>query len=377
MSGEENKKNDELTEDELDDLFADLESEKYDTSGLLESLESSMDGTAESKIDFDEDTQSFLNELSDFLDEEETDYLANFDDEENLPSLDDLDDEDIPSLADLVDEYTEDEEPENTYEVDDEETRQIRGEAATVALGLMNYVEYNVVSLENELTVLGEAFNQLLDKTHELDEKISKLSDKVNKAKMDGTKQAIEFIHSEIKLISDNLEGAIKSTDPSDREILQENVDILSENKKIIEAQIQGLKEIGSNTDKLEKDLEVLELSIKKLQGAMNSNQVFSVANLISNEISQVIIQSRDARRAEDAQDISLLQENFDLLMENKSDIEEKIWDLDDKGIDIQGLAEQLEILNINLEQFSRSIDDSIHNISMSVKPVRPNMNRR
>ncbi|MBC7474961.1 MAG: hypothetical protein H7263_11765 [Candidatus Sericytochromatia bacterium] len=370
--------NDGIKQDELDDLFNDIgnldDTSSYNSDELISGIEEVIEGTETPKIDFDDSVQDFLSELSDFLDED-TDYMSGFEEEySDSPSLDDIEKEEAPSLNDMI-EY-EDPIIQNTYEVDDDETSHLRNEAANIALGLMNYVEYNVVTLENELGILGEAFNQLLDKTHELDEKISKLSEKVNKAKVDGTRQAVEFIHSEIKLISDNLEGAIKSTDPNDREILQENVDILSENKGIIEAQIKGLNEIGSNTTKLESDLSVLDISIQKLQNAMNTNQVFSVSNLITNEINQVIIQSRDARRAEDEQDVSLLEENLDLLMENKSDIEEKLWDLDEKGIDILGLREQIEILNINLEQFSRNIDDSIHQISISGR-VKPKINKK
>jgi hypothetical protein len=357
--------------DELDQLFDDVaetpEKDRYDSTELIEGLESVIDGTSQVEMEFDQDTQSFLDELSDFLDEEDTSYLDETS-EYNLPGLDEQEeDEYLPSLDELEDEdYNE--EAEESYGEDDEETKVLRAETANIALGLMNYVEYNVVMLENELTVLGDAFNQLLDKTHELDDKISRLSEKVTKARLEGYKQALEFIHDEIKLISDNLEGAIKSTDPNDREVLQENVDILNENKLIIEQQIQGLKEIGTDTVKLEHDLKVLEVSIVKLNSAINSNEVFSVAFNISNEINQTISQISEARVAEDSQDIAILQENLDLLMENRGDIEERIWDLAEKDIDIEGLQEQLEVLNINLEQFSRTIDETIHNISMSTK---------
>jgi hypothetical protein len=357
--------------DELDQLFDDVAeppaSEKYDSTELIEGLEGVIDGTAQVEMEFDQDTQSFLDELSDFLDEEDTSYLDETS-EYNIPQSDSMEDDDLPSLDELEDEDYEEENQEELYAEDDEETKVLRSETANIALGLMNYVEYNVVMLENELTVLGEAFNQLLDKTHELDDKISRLSEKVAKARLDGYKQALEFIHDEIKLISDNLEGAIKSTDPNDREVLQENVDILNENKIIIEQQIQGLKEIGTDTAKLEQDLKVLEASIIKLKTAMNSNEVFSVAFNISNEINQTISQISEARMAEDAQDIAILQENLDLLMENRGDIEERIWDLAERDIDIEGLNEQLEVLNINLEQFSRTIDETIHNISMATK---------
>jgi len=328
---------------------------------VIDGIESVIQGTAEPQVEFDEDTQSFLDELSEFLEEEDTSYLKSQEDE--LPSLDELDD--LPSLDQLIEETPP---QKKLYEEDDDETKEIRAEGAKIALGLMNYVEFNVVCLENDLSVLGEAFNQLLDKTSELDDKISRLSDRISQSRLEGAKQALEFIHEEIKLISDNLEGAIKSTDPYDREILQENVDILYENKEVIEQQITGLKEVGAKTEKLENDLRVLDISITKLENAIKSNQVFSLANFIANEINQVIVQINDARRAEDMQDIVLLKENFDILMENRADIEEKIWDLDNKNIDIRGLAEQLEVLNINLQQFSRTIDDVVHSFAIKRK---------
>ncbi len=355
----------------LNNLFDDVgvDESDYNSKEIVESLEEVISGNANIKVDYDEDTENFLSELSDFLDEEETDYLEGLDDDYNLPSLDELDDESLPSLDELDDEINDNEEDDySKYDVDDEETASLRAETANIALGLMNYVEYNVVTLENELTILGEAFNQLLDKTHELDEKISKLSEKITKARLDGTRQALDFIHSEIKLISDNLEGAITSTDPTDREVLQENIEILNENKIVIESQIKGLKEIGASTEKLEKDLEVLESSIKKLKTAIDSNKVFSVSSLISSEINQVIVQTRDARKVEDEQDIALLEENLDLLMDNKNDIEERIWDIADRGIDIDGLRDQLDVLNINLEQFSIAIDESIHRLNIGLR---------
>lgn len=374
--------------DNINNLFDDVGTEEsnYDSKPLVQSIEHAMTGNADINIDYDkpvqqaldelkdfvmedyDDTEDFLNELSDFLDEEEqeTNYLEGLDDGDyNLPSLDDLEDEPLPSLDELDDEEQYVEDDYDKYAVDDEETAALRTETANIALGLMNYVEYNVVTLENELTILGEAFNQLLDKTHDLDEKISRLSEKITKARLDGTRQALDFIHSEIKLISDNLEGAITSTDPTDREVLQENIAILTENRNVIEAQIKGLKEIGASTDKLEKDLEVLESSIRKLKMAIDSNQVFSVSSLINSEINQVIVQTKDARKVEDEQDISLLEENLDLLMDNKNDIEERIWDISERGIDIDGLRDQLEVLNINLQQFSIAIDESIHRLNM------------
>ncbi|RYX99706.1 hypothetical protein EON78_02895, partial [bacterium] len=218
----------------IDSLFDDVaindESEKYDSTGVKDSLKEAINGNVDSQVDYDSETQGFLDELSDFLDEDNNDYLAGMDDDYDLPSLEDFEDDPLPSLDELDEEEQgmTQEEYDSKYEFDDEETANLRAEAANIALGLMNYVEYNVVTLENELTILGDAFNQLLDKTHELDEKISRLSEKVSKARLDGTKQALDFIHSEIKLISDNLEGAITSTDPTDREVLQENVDILN-----------------------------------------------------------------------------------------------------------------------------------------------------
>lgn len=352
----------------INDLFDDVgvEENQYDSKEIVESLESAIEGSPEIKVEYDNETENFLDDLSDFLDEE-TDYLEGLDEDYNLPSLDELEDEELPSLDELDDEINE-EDDYDKYEFDDEETAVLRKETANIALGLMNYVEYNVVTLENELTILGEAFNQLLDKTHDLDEKIARLSEKVTKARLDGTRQALDFIHSEIKLISDNLEGAITSTDPTDREVLKENIEILKANRQIIQTQIQGLKEIGASTDKLEKDLDVLESSISKLKSAIDSNQVFSVATLISSEINQVIVQTRDARKVEDEQDIALLEENLDLLMDNKNDIEERIWDIADKGIDIEGLKDQLDVLNINLEQFSVAIDESIHRLNMGTR---------
>lgn len=365
-------KNDLEDQDSIDSLFDDVavedENDQHEAKEVVNSLEEAISGgNIDSQIEYDTDTQDFLDELSDFLEDDNNDYLSGLDDDYNLPSLDDLDDEPLPDLDDLEDDPLPDND-EDLYEVDDEETAVLRAESANIALSLMNYVEYNVVTLENELTILGDAFNQLLDKTHELDEKIARLSEKVTKARLDGTRQALDFIHSEIKLISDNLEGAITSTDPTDREVLQENIDILNENKYVIENQIKGLKEIGASTDKLEKDLEVLESSIRKLKTAIDSNKVFSVSSLISSEINQVIIQTRDARRVEDEQDIALLQENLDLLMENRTDIEDRIWDIADKGLDIEGLKDQLEVLNINLEQFSVAIDESIHRLNMSMR---------
>lgn len=356
-------------ENDIDNLFDDVgvEENNYDSKEIVESLEDAIKGNADIEVTYDEKTENFLDDLSDFLDEE-TNYLEGLDDDYNLPSLDELDDEEIPSLDELDDEETNEEDDYSKYEVDDEETAILRKETANIALGLMNYVEYNVVTLENELTILGEAFNQLLDKTHELDEKIARLSEKVTKARLDGTRQALDFIHSEIKLISDNLEGAITSTDPTDREVLHENIEILKANRQVIESQIQGLKEIGASTDKLEKDLSILENSISKLKTAIDSNQVFSVANLIASEITQVIVQTRDARKVEDEQDIALLEENLDLLMDNKNDIEERIWDISDKGVDIEGLKDQLEVLNINLQQFSIAIDESIHRLNMGTR---------
>ena len=360
-----------LEKNSIDSLFDDvgLEEEIYDSKPVTESLEEAVKGNVQIEVEYDDSTQDFLDELSDFLEDEGTDYLSGMDDDYDLPSLEDFEDEPLPSLDELDDEpVMTQEEYDEKYEFDDEETAVLRAEAANIALGLMNYVEYNVVTLENELTILGDAFNQLLDKTGELDEKIARLSEKVTKARLEGTKQALDFIHSEIKLISDNLEGAITSTDPTDREVLQENVDILNENKNVIENQIKGLKEIGAKTEKLEKDLDVLNSSIGKLKAAMDSNKIFSIANLISSEVNQVIVQTRDARRVEDEQDIAVLQENFDLLMENKSDIEDRIWDLADRGLDIEGLKDQLEVLNINLEQFNISMDESIHRLNMSVR---------
>lgn len=312
--------------------------------------------------DIDSEAESFFNELSDFLEEEENKYL----DKEDIEEVEYLEDSDIdlPLLSSIEDDYLDDEN--NNYDEDDEETALLRSEASNIALGLMNYVEYNVINLENELSILGDAFNQLLDKTHLLDDKISALSEKINKSRVEGSKQALTFIHNEIKLISDNLEGAIGSTDPNDFEVLLENVEIMTQNKKIIQDQIKGLKEIGANTDKLDKDAKVFEESILKLQSAINSNEVFKLSSIISGEIKQVLNQITHSRRAEDEHDISLLNENLDLLMDNKADIEEKMWDIFEKGISIDGLREQLEVLTINLEQFSRTIDDTVYQISMS-----------
>ncbi len=353
----------------IDSLFDDVEvdEEKYNSKPVTDSLEQAMSGNADIQIEYDDNTQDFIDELSGFLEDEGNDYLSGMDNDYDLPSLEDFEDEPLTSLDDLDDEAITmtQEDYDKKYEFDDEETAVLRAESANIALGLMNYVEYNVVTLENELSILGDAFNQLLGKTEELDEKIAKLSEKITKAKLEGTRQALDFIHNEIKLISDNLEGAITSTDPTDRDVLQENVDILNENKSIIESQIKGLKEIGANTEKLENDLGVLNSSIRKLKSAMDSNKIFSVANLITSEINQVIVQTRDARRVEDEQDIAILQENFDLLMENRTDIEDRIWDVSDKGLDIEGLKDQLEILNINLQQFSIAIDESIHKLNM------------
>ena len=317
-------------------------------------------------LDLESEIDEFLDDFSGFLEEENEKY------DEDFESMDELleREEEYDSLSDYT-ESDEDAEEEELSDEDDHETAILRYETAQIALGLMNYVEYNVVTLENELTILGDAFNQLLDKTRQLDDRISLLSDKVNKARLEGAREAIEFIHTEIKLISDNLEGAIKSTDPSDKEVLEENVVILTENKYLIEHQIKGLKEIGSDTTKLENDLKVLESSIIKLRSAINSNEIFSLSSIIASEITQVIGQINESRKAEDEEDIALLQENFDLLMDNRSDLEEKLWELDDKGTDIDMIKEQFDVLNINLEQFSRTIDDTIYHLSISTKPTK------
>lgn len=340
-----------VDDDDIDSFFDEL-------NEFIEEEESNSEN-----YDINTETESFFSELSDFLDEEENKYI-NEEDKENLDYIE-ASYEDLPSLSSLEDEYLENE---NNYDEDSEETAYLRAEAANIALGLMNYVEYNVINLENELSILGDAFNQLLDKTHQLDDKISALSEKINKSRVEGAKQALNFIHNEIKLISDNLEGAIGSTDPNDLEVLLENVEIMTQNKKLIENQIAGLKEIGANTEKLDRDVKILEESIKKLQSSINSNDVFKLSSIISSEIKQTLNQITHSRKAEDEHDISLLNENLDLLMENKSDIEEKMWDLFDKGINIDGLREQLEVLTINLEQFSRTIDDTVYQISMSSK---------
>lgn len=340
-----------VDDDDIDSFFDEL-------NEFIEEEESNSEN-----YDINTETESFFSELSDFLDEEENKYI-NEEDKENLDYIE-ASYEDLPSLSSLEDEYLE---SENNYDEDSEETAYLRSEAANIALGLMNYVEYNVINLENELSILGDAFNQLLDKTHQLDDKISALSEKINKSRVEGAKQALNFIHNEIKLISDNLEGAIGSTDPNDLEVLLENVEIMTQNKKLIENQIAGLKEIGANTEKLDRDVKILEESIKKLQASINSNDVFKLSSIISSEIKQTLNQINHSRKAEDEHDISLLNENLDLLMENKSDIEEKMWDLFDKGINIDGLREQLEVLTINLEQFSRTIDDTVYQISMSSK---------
>lgn len=346
--------------DDLESLFDDLDDivnsdSDYDSEELMESLEDIIDGKEESKVEFDDDTQNLLNELSDFIDEE-----GNFDDNY-------FEDEEIPNLDEMLNEdYFEDEPINEDLDVDSEETKQLRDEASQVALGLMNYTEFHVITLENELVILGESFNQLLEKTRELDEKISRLSEKVNSAKTEGTKQLMDFIHDEIRLISDNLEGAIKSSDPGDLEVLYENIDILKENKEVIENQINGLKDIGTNTDKLEKDAEVLQISIEKLQKAIASNEVFAVSMKFNNEINQTIFQIREAQTAEDLEDLQIINENMDILMDNRNDLEEQIWELYNKNYDIEGLKQQLEILNINLEQLSRTIDETTYNISLS-----------
>ncbi|MFN4149746.1 MAG: hypothetical protein ACK4IX_02300 [Candidatus Sericytochromatia bacterium] len=342
-----------------DSTFKDTDENDDDINAFFDELNEFISDDI-SQQDVDSETESFFNDLSDFLDEEENKYL----DKEDLDEVEYLEDSDmeLPLLSSLEEEYDD----ENNYEEDDEETALLRSEASNIALGLMNYVEYNVINLENELSILGDAFNQLLDKTHLLDDKISALSEKINKSRVEGSKQALTFIHNEIKLISDNLEGAIGSTDPNDFEVLLENVEIMTQNKKIIEDQIKGLKEIGANTDKLDKDVKVFEESIFKLQSAINSNEVFKLSSIISGEIKQVLNQITHSRKAEDEHDISLLNENLDLLMDNKADIEEKMWDIFEKGISIDGLREQLEVLTINLEQFSRTIDDTVYQISMS-----------
>lgn len=343
-----------------DSTFKDTDENDDDINAFFDELNEFISDDI-SQQDVDSEAESFFNDLSDFLDEEENKYL----DKEDLDEIEYLEDSDmeLPLLSSLEEEYDDDE---NYYEEDDEETALLRTEASNIALGLMNYVEYNVINLENELSILGDAFNQLLDKTHLLDDKISTLSEKINKSRVEGSKQALTFIHNEIKLISDNLEGAIGSTDPNDFEVLLENVEIMTQNKKIIEDQIKGLKEIGANTDKLDKDVKVFEESIFKLQSAINSNEVFKLSSIISGEIKQVLNQITHSRKAEDEHDISLLNENLDLLMDNKADIEEKMWDIFEKGISIDGLREQLEVLTINLEQFSRTIDDTVYQISMS-----------
>lgn len=311
-------------------------------------------------LEISDELDQYINDFSDFLEEEDEKYDEDYSD---LNSFIDSYDE-LPDVLEMEEEDNENEA--RPLEDDDEETSVLRYEAAQIALGLMNYVEYNVVSLENELTILGDAFNQLLDKTRQLDDRIALLSDKVNKARFEGAKQAMEFIHDEIKLISDNLEGAIKSTDPSDREVLEENVDILNENKAIIDKQILGLREIGADTQKLENDAKVLESSIMKLKSSINSNAIFSLSGIISNEINQVMSQIADARKAEDQQDIDMLQDNFELLVDNKIDIEEKLWELHTKNIDIDLLREQFDVLNINLDQFSRTIDDTVYHLSIA-----------
>ena len=92
--------------DELDQLFEDVaeipESEKYDSTELIEGIESVINGTSQVEMEFDQDTQSFLDELSDFLDEEDSTYLDETS-EYNIPSQDELDD-DLPSLDELQDE---------------------------------------------------------------------------------------------------------------------------------------------------------------------------------------------------------------------------------------------------------------------------------
>lgn len=338
--------------DELDSLFDEIDHESDDaTKDLLGSLEGAIDGTEESKIDYDEETQSFLDELSVFLDEEETNLL-----DDDLPNLDEIERAETTKKIDDDDRFA----------YDDPETARTRREAADIAIGLVNFVEYHVVILENELTILGDAFNNLLDKTYELDDKIAKLIEYITNAKIEGSKQALNFIHEEIRLISDNIEGALKSTNPYDREVLEQNVDILKENEALIKSQIAGLKEIGASTASLEKDLEILASSIRKLEAAIASNKVFSIATSISNELAQIKTQINDSRSAEDIEDVKLLQENFDVLMENKANIEQKMWDVAAEGADIETLNEYIDVLNIDLEQFSRIIDETAHRIYIS-----------
>ncbi|GIW21014.1 MAG: hypothetical protein KatS3mg068_0021 [Candidatus Sericytochromatia bacterium] len=353
--------------DDIESLFDDLDNiinndENNTSNELIESLENIIEGKEEPKVDFDSETQNLLDELSEFLDEQETDL-----------EQESLEDEEIPNLDEMAnDDYFEDE-PLQSEDIETEETRKLREEAAKVALGLMNYCEFHVISLENELVILGDAFNELIEETRKLDDKISKLSEKINNAKVEGAKQLMDFIHEEIKLISDNLEGAIKSSDPGDLEILYENIEILKENKNVIENQIKGLKEIGANTDKLEKDVQILESSIEKLQKAIASNEVFSVSMKFNNEINQTIFQIKEAQVAEDIEDLKIINENLDVLMDNRNNLEEQIWELYNKGYDIEGLKQQLEVLNINLEQLSRTIDEATYNINIMMNKEKKN----
>lgn len=346
--------------DELESLFDELDTivsstSDYNSQDLIETLEDVIEGKEHPVVEFDNDTKNLLDELSNFVEED-----SNF--------VDDFEDEKIPNLDELSnDDYFEDEPIEENIDFETEETKELREKAAQVALSLMNYTEFHVITLENELVILGDSFNELLERTRELDKKISKLSEKINEAKTEGTRQLVDFIHEEIKLISDNLEGAIKSCDPGDLEVLYENIEILKENKEIIENQIKGLKEIGANTDKLEKDTKVLEDSIEKLQKAIASNEVFTVAMKFNNEINQAIFQIREAQIAEDLEDLKIINENLDILMDNRKELEEQIWELYNKNYDIEGLKHQLQVLDINLEQLSRTIDEARYKVSLTL----------
>jgi len=240
----------------------------------------------------------------------------------------------------------------------DEKTQAVIDEASLIAQRILWEIESHVKALEHEIYYLGEAFNTILDRTKELDDKIAELASIINTQKRDNATQILDLLKQETQTTIDQLKGVFTTTNPNDLPTIKDNLSVLLGNKEYIVAQIQGLKEIKVNTTDQEKHLEVLERGINQFTKAMEANAILRITDLIHNQIQIIQEQTDDSRDTTDPNDINVLRENIMVLEENIFSIRDEIAMVYKTGLTSRALEEHYETLEITLEQFKRTVDE-------------------
>ena len=243
---------------------------------------------------------------------------------------------------------------------EDVKTQEAIDEAARIASSILWKTETRVRLLEKEIVYLGEAFNILLDKTGDLDKKLSELTSIINVQKKNNSSIILDMLKDEITSTAEQLKDIFTSTDPSDLPVIQDNLQILKDNKEYILKQIDGLKELRSDTREQERHLEVFDKAISQFTKAIDVNGVFRLTNLMHDQIETIQEQVKDVASVTDPNDIPVLRDNITVLGENIQAIRDEMEMIFDQNPNIKRrpVEEHFETLAMTLEQFQMVVDE-------------------